>query len=119
MGLVLAYALALLPLVMAGHAAARASSPDFQQLCSVVGASGPEDSRSGDAGAMHAVCCCLPGAHGAPFTPSSPVAGGVALLFARFAPAPINACSPVAHAATHPSARPRAPPAVADNLHQT
>lgn len=112
--LVLAYALALQPLLMGGGVAHGAPG-DFQALCGPDDASVAGVKRSGGhpADAAHpagGACCCLAAAGGPPVTLAAPVALPGAPLFARFmAPAAAGLASG-SLALARPSARPRAPP---------
>jgi len=110
--LLLAYALALQPLLMGG-AVAHGGPAGFQILCS------PDSSvaRSGDdahpAGPA-ASCCCLAAIGGPAAAPAPPLALPGAPPFVRLAAPAIASWRGGWTAVAHPSARPRAPPAHPD-----
>ncbi len=114
--LLLAYALALQPLLMGG-AVAHGAPAGFQILCSP-DSGGSGGARSGDeghpAGSAAASCCCLAAIGGPAAAPAPPLALPGAPPFVRLtAPAIANGRGGGA-ATAHPSARPRAPPAHPD-----
>ncbi|GHE67694.1 hypothetical protein GCM10019059_29300 [Camelimonas fluminis] len=110
--LVLAYALALQPLLMGGGIAHGAPG-DFQALCAA-GSAGRDDARPGDAppaGAVALACCCLAAIGGAAAEPPPPLALPGAPPFARLAAPAVADWHDGWPAPARPSARPRAPPA--------
>ncbi|MGV2981577.1 DUF2946 family protein [Camelimonas sp. ID_303_24] len=115
--LVLAYALALQPLLM-GAGVAHGAPGVSQILCGVDGVSAagakPADPHpAGDAppaGGARASCCCLAAIGGPPVTRAAPIALPRAPEFARLTTPVIADLSSASAALARPSARPRAPP---------